>query len=95
MINHFIQVKLYLFTHPKWHLVFGYNKFIALSYIPSQIELEAKGYGIKNSIANFMNQFSCTLDPTNVLEYSSHGRVFFASGVHTKLEALLLAHLTH
>jgi hypothetical protein len=30
--------------------------------------LETKGYGIKNSIANFMNQFSCTL------EYSSHGR---------------------
>jgi hypothetical protein len=45
--------------------------------ILSQIELEAKGYGIKSSIANFMNQFSYTLDPTNVLEYSSHGRVFF------------------
>ncbi len=67
---------LYLFTHPQWHLVFGYNKVIAPTYILSQIELEAKGYGIKNSIANFMNQFSCTLDPTNVLEYSNHGRVF-------------------
>jgi hypothetical protein len=59
--------------------VFDYNKVIAPTYILSQIELEAKGYGIKNSIANFMNQFSYTLDPTNVLEYSNHGRVFFAS----------------
>jgi hypothetical protein len=75
--------------------VFGYSKAIALSYILSQIELEAKGYGIKNSIAYFMNQFSYTLDPTNVLKYSSQGRVFFASSVQTKLEALLLAHLTH
>jgi len=56
--------------------MFGYNKAIASSYILGQIELEAKGYGIKNSIANFMNQFSCTLDPTNVLEYSNQGRVF-------------------
>jgi hypothetical protein len=75
--------------------MFGYNKAIAPSYILSQIELEAKGYGIKNSIANFMNQFSCTLDSTNVLEYSSQGERFFASSVQTKLEALLLAHLTH
>ncbi len=36
--------------------------------------MEAKGYGIKNSIVNFMNQFCCTLDATNVLEYSSQGR---------------------
>jgi len=70
-INHFIKVKLYLFTHPQWRLVLSYNKVIAPSYTLSQIELEAKGYGIKNSIANFMNQFSCTLDATNVLEYSS------------------------
>jgi len=41
----------------------------------SQIELEAKEYGIKNSIANLMNQFSCTSNATNVLEYSSQGRV--------------------
>jgi len=75
--------------------VFDYNEAIAPSYILNQIELEAKGYGIKNSIANFMNQFSCKLNPTNVLEYSSQGRVFFAFGVQTKLEALLLAHLTH
>jgi hypothetical protein len=37
--------------------------------------LEAKGYGIKNSIANLMNQLSCTLTTTNVLEYSSQWRV--------------------
>jgi hypothetical protein len=30
------------------------------------IELEAKEYGIKISIANFMNQLSCTLDETIV-----------------------------
>ncbi len=33
--------------------------------------MEAKGYGINNSIANLMNQLSCTLDETNVLEYIS------------------------
>jgi len=43
------------------------------SYIPSQIKLEAKGYGIKNSITNLMNQLSCTLDATTILEYTSHG----------------------
>jgi hypothetical protein len=74
--------------------VFGYNKAITLSYIQSQIELEAKGYGIKNFIANFMNQFNCTFNATNVLEYSSQGG-FVVSSVQKKLEALLLAHLTH
>jgi hypothetical protein len=69
-----MKVKLYLFTHPQWHLVLGYNKVIAPSYILSQIELEAKGYGIKHSVVNIMNQLSCTLDVTNVLEYSSQGR---------------------
>jgi hypothetical protein len=54
--------------------VFDYNKVIAPNYTLNQIELEAKGYGIKNSIANFMNQFNCTLDATNVLKYSSQGR---------------------
>jgi hypothetical protein len=73
----------------------GYNNVIFPNYLLSQIELEAKGYGIKNSIANFMNQLSCTLDATNVLEYINQGRAFFASGIQTKLEALLLAHLTH
>jgi len=48
---------------------------VAPSYILSQIELEAKEYGIKNSITNFMNQLSCTSYATNVLEYSNHGRV--------------------
>ncbi len=57
--------------------MFGNEKVIAPNYIPSEIELEAKGYGIKSSIANFMNQVSCTLNATNVLEYISQGRVFF------------------
>ncbi len=51
-----------------------YNKIIAPTYILSQIELEAKGYGIKNSITNIMNQLSCTLDVINVLKYSSRGK---------------------
>jgi hypothetical protein len=55
--------------------MFHYNTIIVPSYILNQIELEAKEYGIKNSIANFMNQLSCESDATNVLEYSSHGRV--------------------
>jgi hypothetical protein len=42
-----MEVKLYLFTHPQWHLVFGKDNVIYPSYILSQIELEAKGYGIK------------------------------------------------
>jgi hypothetical protein len=53
--------------------VFGYNKAIAPNYILNQIELEAKGYGIKKFIANFMNQFIYTLDATSVLEYNSQG----------------------
>jgi len=56
--------------------VFCYYKGNAPNYILNQIELEVKGYGIKNSIANFMNQLSCTLNATNVLEYSSQKRVF-------------------
>ncbi len=55
-------------------MVFFYYKIIASSHILTQIELEAKGYGIKNSIANFMNQLNCTLNVTNILEYSSQGR---------------------
>jgi len=39
----------------------------------SQIELEAKRYGITNS-KNLMNQLSCTLDATIILEYTSQGR---------------------
>jgi hypothetical protein len=75
--------------------VFCYCKGYAPSYILKQIELEAQGYGIKNSIANFMNQLSYTLDASNVLEYNNQGKVFFAIGVQTKLEAFLLAHLIH
>jgi hypothetical protein len=40
----------------------------------SQIEFEAKGYGLKHSIANLMNQPSCTLHATIVLDYTSQGR---------------------
>jgi hypothetical protein len=69
-----MKVKLFLFTHPQWHLMFGYYKVISPNYILNQIELETKGYGIKDSIVNFMNRFSYTLDATNVLEYSRQGR---------------------
>jgi hypothetical protein len=55
-------------------LVFGVNITIAPTYILNQIELEAKGYGLKHSIANLMNQPSCTLDATTVLKYNSQGR---------------------
>jgi hypothetical protein len=56
----------------------------------SQIQLDAKGYGIKNSITNFMNQLSCTLDATNVLEYSNQGRVLLllVSKQNLKLSSL-------
>ncbi len=53
-----MEVKLYLFIHPQWPFVLNYNKVIAPTYILSQIELEAKGYGIKHSIANIMNQLN-------------------------------------
>ncbi len=56
-------------------LVFGCYKLIVLNYILSQIQLEAKGYGIKKFITNFMNQLNYTLDATNILEYNRHGRV--------------------
>jgi hypothetical protein len=69
-----MKVKLFLFTHPQWHLMFGYYKIISPNYIMSQIELEAKGYEIKDSIVNFMNRLSCTLDVANVLKYSRQGR---------------------
>jgi hypothetical protein len=52
----------------------GYYNVISPNYILSQIELETKGYGIKDSIANFTNQLSCTLNATNVLEYNKQGR---------------------
>jgi hypothetical protein len=53
--------------------MFGYYIAIAPSYILNQIEFEAKGYGLKHSIANLMNQLSCTLDATIVLDYTSQG----------------------
>jgi hypothetical protein len=61
-----MKVKLFLFTHPQWHLMFGHYKVISPNYMLSRIELEAKGYGIKNSIENFMNRLSCKLDAINV-----------------------------
>jgi hypothetical protein len=39
-----------------------------------QIELESKGYGIKNSILNLIKQLSCTLDATIVLKYTNPRR---------------------
>jgi Ni/Fe-hydrogenase subunit HybB-like protein len=55
-------------------MVFGYSIVIAPNYILSKIELEAKRYGLKNSITNLMNQLSYTLDPTIVLDYTNRGR---------------------
>ncbi len=55
--------------------MFRYYTVITPIYILNQIKLEAKRYGIKNSIANLMNQLSCTSNATNVLAYNSHGRV--------------------
>ncbi len=55
--------------------MFRYKTIIAPTYILSQIELQTKEYGIKNSIANLKNQFSYTSYATNVLDYSSQGRV--------------------
>jgi hypothetical protein len=68
------MVKLFSLTHPQWHLTFGFNITIAPNYILNQIELEAKRYGLKHSIANLMDQPSCTLDATTVLNYNSQGR---------------------
>jgi hypothetical protein len=65
---------LFPFTHPQWHLIFVYYIVIVPSYILSQIKFEAKGYGLKHSITNLMNQPSCTLDATTVLDYTSQGR---------------------
>jgi hypothetical protein len=53
--------------------------------------LEAKGYGLKNSIANLMNQFRCNY----YIRVYQPEEEFIVSGVQTKLEALLLVHITH
>jgi hypothetical protein len=71
-----MKVKLFVFTHPQWHLMLDSYKIISSNYILSRIELETKGYGIKISIANFINCLSCTLDTTNVLEYNRKGSDF-------------------
>jgi hypothetical protein len=54
-------------------IVFGYYITIVPSYILNQIEFKAKGYGLKHSIPNLMNQRSCTLDATTVLDYTNQG----------------------
>jgi hypothetical protein len=69
-----MDIKFFSFINPRKHLVFDYYIVIAPSHILSEIELEAKGYGLKHSIANLMNQPSCTLDETTVLDYTNQGR---------------------
>jgi hypothetical protein len=59
---------------------------ISPNYILSQIEFEAKGYGLKHSIANLMNQPSCTLDATIVLDYTSQGKVLLHLVCKTNLK---------
>jgi hypothetical protein len=76
-------------------LVFDFIITIAPSYILSQIELKAKGYGLKHSITNLMNQPSYTLDAITILKIYQPREGSVAFGVQTKLEALLLAHLIH
>jgi hypothetical protein len=55
----------------------------------SQIEFEAKGYGLKHSTANLMNQPSCTLDATIVLDYTNQGKVLLLLVCKTNLKPLL------
>jgi hypothetical protein len=76
-------------------IIFGYYIAIAPTYILSQIEFETKRYRLKRSITNLMNQPSCTLDATTVLDYTSQGESSVGFGMQNKLKALLLAHLTH
>jgi hypothetical protein len=66
-------------------LIFGYYIVIAPSYILSQIEFEAKGYGLKHSIANLINQPSCTLDATTVLKIYQPREGSIPFGVQNKL----------
>jgi hypothetical protein len=67
-------------------IIFGYYINIAPSYILSQIEFKAKGYALKHSIANFMNQLSYTLDATTVLDYTSHGSALLLLVCKTNLK---------
>ncbi len=48
-------------------MIFDFNVTIAPAYILNKIELEGKRYGLKHSIANLMDQPSCTLDAITVL----------------------------
>jgi hypothetical protein len=81
-----MRVKLFSFTHPQWHLIFGYYIAIVPIYILNQIEFEAKGYGLKHSIANLMNQPSCTLHATTILDYTSQGRALLLLVSKTSLK---------
>jgi hypothetical protein len=67
-------------------IIFGYYIAIAPTYILSQIEFEAKGYGLKHSIANLMNQPSCTLDATTILDYTSQGNALLLLVRQTNLK---------
>jgi hypothetical protein len=67
-------------------IIFSDYIAIAPSYILSQIEFEAKGYGLKHSIANLMKQPNCTLDVSIVSYYTSQGSVLFLLVCKTKLK---------
>jgi hypothetical protein len=67
-------------------IIFGYYIAIVPSYILSQIELKAKRYGLKHSIANLMNQPSCKLDATIVLDYTSQGSALLLLVYKTNLK---------
>jgi hypothetical protein len=67
-------------------IIFDYYIAIAPTYILSQIEFEAKGYGLKHSIANLMNQPSCTLDATTILDYTSQGNALLLLVRQTNLK---------
>jgi hypothetical protein len=76
--------------HPQWHFVFGFPIAIAPIYISSQIELGAKVYRLKHSIANLMNQPNYTLNATTVLAHTSQGRalLFLVSKQNLKPSSL-------
>ncbi len=67
-------------------ITFCYYIAIAPTYILSQIEFKAKGYGLKHSFANLMNQPSCTLDATTVLDYTNQGNALLPLVCKTNLK---------
>jgi hypothetical protein len=67
-------------------IIFCYYIAIALSDILNQIEFEAKGYGLKHSIANLMNQPSCTLNANTVIDYTSQGSILLLLVCKTNLK---------